>query len=114
MSFRADYTQLIRRIRFMCPKAFIVLATPNDHLYRNREPNTRVADAAETICNLAADEGCGVWDFYRIMGGEGSIYSWDSHGLTAADRLHFSPLGYRLQGTLLGVALYRMLTQESR
>ena len=114
VSFRADYTQLIRRIRFMCPKAFIVLATPNDHLYRNREPNTRVADAAETICNLAADEGCGVWDFYRIMGGEGSIYSWDSHGLTAADRLHFSPLGYRLQGTLLGVALYRMLTQGSR
>ena len=55
-----------------------------------------------------------MWDFYRIMGGEGSIYSWDSHGLTAADRLHFSPLGYRLQGTLLGVALYRMLTQESR
>lgn len=114
VSFRADYTQLIRRIRFMCPKAFIVLATPNDHLYRNREPNTRVADAAETICNLAADEGCGVWDFYRIMGGEGSIYSWDSHGLTAADRLHFSPLGYRLQGTLLGVALYRMLTQEPK
>lgn len=110
--FRFDYETLLRRIQSQCPDAFIIVTTPNDHLRRNGTVNETVAEAAEVIRNMAVDMGLGLWDFQRIMGGEGSIHSWSNQGLVARDGLHLSPNGYRLQGSLLGVALHRMLTQK--
>ena len=56
----------------------------------------------------------GLWDFNRIMGGAGSVYSWCNQGLMAADCLHLSAMGYELQGRLLGVALHDMLSKKKR
>lgn len=112
--FADNLRTLIAQLRASCPGVFIVLTTPNDHLLRNHEVNPRVEAASEVIRNLAIEQEVGLWDFNRIMGGTGSIHSWFNHGLTARDCLHLSPQGYRLQGKLFGVALYRMLTQPRR
>ncbi len=109
--FRRDYTALLSRIRTACPGTIVILATPNDHLFKKRKINPRTASAAEVIREIAKEQGCALWDFHRIMGGEGSIRSWSNNSLTAHDLLHFSPTGYTLQGRLLGTALYRALTR---
>ena len=114
LQFASNLRTLVQQIRSSCPKAFIILTTPNDHLLRNKELNPRVDAASEVIRNVAMEQEVGLWDFNRIMGGSGSIYSWNNYGLTAKDCLHLSPQGYRLQGKLLGVALYRYLTNNKR
>lgn len=114
LQFANSLRTLVRQLRSSCPEAFIILTTPNDHLLRNREVNPRVDAASEVIRNVAIEQEVGLWDFNRIMGGSGSIHSWNNYGLTAKDCLHLSPQGYRLQGKLLGVALYRYLTNNKR
>lgn len=110
--FRANLSQLVETIQLAAPTAFVVLITPNDHLLSDGEVNPRIALAAEVIRNLSADLDLGLWDFHRIMGGEGSIFSWGAHGLAARDHLHLSPVGYALQGRLLAVALHKLLTRR--
>lgn len=110
--FASNLRMLIGQLQASCPGVFIILTTPNDHLLRTKEVNPRVEEASEVIRNLAIEQEVGLWDFNRIMGGAGSIHSWFNHGLTAHDCLHLSPQGYRLQGKLLGVALYRLLIRQ--
>jgi len=57
---------------------------------------------------------CGVWDFFTIMGGEGSIEKWFEMGLTAPDKLHLNRKGYRLKGALLFDALVKLTEKESK
>lgn len=114
LQFASNLRTLVQQLRSSCPEAFIILTTPNDHLLRNKEVNPRVDAASEVIRNVAMEQEVGLWDFNRIMGGSGSIHSWNNYGLTAKDCLHLSPQGYRLQGKLLGVALYRYLTNNKR
>lgn len=114
LQFASSLRTLIQQLRSSCPEAFVILTTPNDHLLRNKEVNPRVDAASEVIRNVAIEQEVGLWDFNRIMGGSGSIHSWNNYGLTAKDCLHLSPQGYRLQGKLLGVALYRYLTNNRR
>lgn len=112
--FADNLRQFIQQLRASCPSAFIVLTTPNDHLLRSREVNPRVELLSEVIRNVAVEQDVALWDFNRIMGGTGSIVTWYNYGLTANDCLHLSPQGYRLQGKLLGVALYRLLTSNKK
>lgn len=110
--FASSLSALARTIRSANPKTYIILTTPGDHLFRRNEENPRLADACEAIRNLAIDLHMGLWDFNRIMGGDGSVHSWYNNGLMAEDRLHFSAVGYELQGKLLGEALYKMLSKK--
>ena len=49
-----------------------------------------------------AHECTGVfWDWYRIMGGYGSMARWEAAGLAQADKVHFTPAGYKLLADLL-------------
>lgn len=113
-AFAQRLTEMVRLIRNAVPASLIVLATPNDHLFRRGDVNYRVSEASEVIRATALETGCALWDFNRIMGGAGSIYSWLNNGLAAKDGLHFSPVGYRLQGRLLAYALADLIEQIDR
>ena len=52
------------------------------------------------IRELGRTYGCGVWDFYGIMGGLNSIVVWQQFGLAKRDRIHFTRNGYLLMGDL--------------
>lgn len=112
LHFAAAMRDLVLAVRDAWPAAFIVLTTPNDHLFRGAEENPRLDEACEVIRNLAIELNTGLWDFNRIMGGAGSAYSWHNQGLMAADYLHLSAAGYELQGRLLAVALCKMLSKK--
>lgn len=103
---------LIQTVKQATPDALIIMCTPNDHLYRKKTPNERVELLCDLLRNITLEEGVALWDFNRIMGGSGSIFSWNNNRLTAADFLHFSALGYRLQAHLMGEALLKLLSPQ--
>jgi hypothetical protein len=51
--------------------------------------------------SLADKHGAAVWDLFEIMGGLGSIKSWEDAGLAKSDYIHLTRQGYYLQAELL-------------
>lgn len=93
------------RLQTLPDKVPVILTTPADALRRRRYDNPAIKVAGEVIAETAASHGFAVWDLYDIMGGTGSIKQWRSAQLTARDYLHFTKMGYELQGELLFKAL---------
>lgn len=99
-AFKKNYTDLLNMITRSAPDAAIMLTVPNDsYLYRrNANPNTEVMQ--KLIFELAEEYSCGVWDFYKIMGGFNSSSAWFNAGLMNTDHIHFNKAGYNLKGDL--------------
>lgn len=103
--FKISMDSLTRGIQQAAPVAAIIISTPGDHLLKNQQGNPNLESVRETIYSIALERGYGVWDFYGVMGGNGSMQRWARHGLCAPDHLHLNGKGYRLQGALLFDAL---------
>jgi hypothetical protein len=58
---------------------------------------------------VSREFGCGVWDGYAFMGGEGSMRRWVmAHPpLANPDHIHLTHLGYVHAGVAIGDALMR-------
>lgn len=103
--YEANYRELIRRIRIANPNAAILLTTNTDSYMKRRFVNKNAGAVREAMLRLSASEGVGVWDALGVMGGEGSIRSWEKAGLAQPDRIHLKRPGYALLGDLLYGAL---------
>lgn len=99
--FKANYRQLIAQVRRVNPNCAILMSGINDSWMRKRGVNPHT-EAAETAFRELAQECGGVfWDWYQVMGGYGSMEKWEEAGLAQADKIHFTPNGYKLVGDLL-------------
>jgi lysophospholipase L1-like esterase len=103
--FSQNLKELVAKISSALPSAIIILTTPGDHFIKRHHPNDRLKLASAEIVYVAAELGCGVWDFYSLMGGKGSMKLWLQNGLSAPDMIHLSEKGYKLQGEMLFRAL---------
>ncbi|MBK9175459.1 MAG: hypothetical protein IPM46_03805 [Flavobacteriales bacterium] len=103
--YEANYRELIRRIRIANPDAAILLTTNTDSYVKRRFVNKNAGAVRDAMLRLSASEGVGVWDALGVMGGEGSIRSWEKAGLAQPDRIHLKRPGYALLGDLLYGAL---------
>ena len=116
-----------------CPDATVILTTPpGDYLTtsyvnyrrtsrysrkrvkvvrRTTRVNPMSSRCATNIVNYGAEHQMPVWDIFYICGGEEgpAQRNWVSAHLMRADRIHFEPAGYKLQGQLLGEAIVRGL-----
>ncbi len=104
-TFYKNMGELVQRIKIASPDADIIFTTPGDNLIGKRYLNRRNDVARQQIMKLAEETGAGVWDFYNIMGGLGSVNQWVRNGLAKSDKVHLSIKGYKLQGDLLYLAL---------
>jgi lysophospholipase L1-like esterase len=103
--YKANYEQLIARVRSVAPDAAILLTTNTDSFVGRKTPNKNAAAVRKVMYELGAEKGVAVWDTWGVMGGEGSIRTWESAGLAQKDRVHFNRAGYALLGDLLFSAL---------
>lgn len=103
-SFGRDYRQLLEILRDLFPDIPIMATTPNDNHYDDKI-NKNMPRIREVILNLAGDYDLAVWDFYKIMGGQGSMLNWLKTGYAKADKIHFNSRGYLMQGDLFYSAL---------
>lgn len=83
----------------------VLLTTPSDALRRRRYENPAIRVAGQVLHEAAEQHGFALWDLFQVMGGAGSIQQWRAAQLAARDHLHFTKVGYELQGELLFKAL---------
>ena len=104
-TFSSMLDSFVVKVKKAVPNSTILLTIPGDHLVSRINPNPNLLLVKEAIITTAIKNGCCVWDFHTLMGGEGSIRTWNGMGLTAPDLLHLNAKGYQLQGELLFEAL---------
>ena len=104
--FKSNYRALCKMVRRANPLCAILFTGINDSYSRkNLNPHT---PEVEKACRELAAEFKGVcWDLYALMGGAGSVVSWQDAGLMQPDKVHFTPEGYRLIGDLLFDAMMK-------
>lgn len=117
---------LLSRISASCPNVSFLLTTPpgsfvtkrSERTYRDKQgrlrysysmiQNENTARVANNIAKYGRKKNIAVWDMYNIIGGEQyACNNWKSAGLMNKDMIHFTAIGYELQGNLLGEALLK-------
>lgn len=108
--FIRNYSNLVKAVKRVNPHCAI-LFTSNSDSYSHHLPNRQGVDSELAFARLATMYDAAFWDLFDIMGGLGSIASWESAGLAKADKIHFTPAGYDILGDLLFNALMESLRQ---
>ncbi|HMX39931.1 MAG TPA: GDSL-type esterase/lipase family protein [Saprospiraceae bacterium] len=111
---RTDADYLYRTMRNLTaaladqyPSACFMLTTPADSYLRGKGLNPNMPDVSAVIRKFARDKGYALWDMFNFTGGENSAASWKSTGLLSADSVHYSKLGYAVQGKLMYQSLIK-------
>lgn len=98
--FKANYQQILDKIKAVNPNCHFVFVTNNDNLMKNAvNPNTEKVEKA--FMELAQENDGSVWDLYQVMGGFGGSRKWVASSLMQKDHIHFTRAGYHLIGDLL-------------
>jgi lysophospholipase L1-like esterase len=103
-AFRKTLHLFIEKLKVASPRASILFTTAPDS-YKRRRYNAVLREINSALINYCNSSYLPVWDLYGITNGYGSANSWARRGLMSSDRIHFTPEGYRLQGSLLLSAL---------
>jgi hypothetical protein len=90
----------------LSPKTTIIFTTPPDTYYQKTNPFSEKI-VLNSIHKVAEQQGCLVWDFNQIMGGENALMNWQKANLATKDGLHFNERGYVLEGMLFNLAFAR-------
>lgn len=98
---------LTKQLAEQCGTARILLTTPADSYLRGKGFNPNMADVSNIIRKFARDKGYALWDLYSMSGGENSAAEWKERGLMSPDSVHYSKLGYAVQGKLLYQSLIK-------
>jgi lysophospholipase L1-like esterase len=109
-TFELNYEKIIEKIHRASPNAAIIFITNNDSYRKYRRKyyvNYNATAVRERMFSLATKYNLAVWDFFSIMGGIGSMATWQKNSLSQSDRVHFTSTGYKLMGDLLFNAILR-------
>ena len=105
--YEKNYDTLISYFQSVSPRAALLFTTNNDSYYKRKYPNKKAEDVRDVMKKLALKYGGGVWDMYGLMGGLGSVKTWEKAGLAKRDKIHFTKAGYETVGDLLYEALIK-------
>lgn len=92
---------LVRQLQQYAPNAYFLFTTPADSYLKGRGFNPYMSQTSAVIRQYTQDKGYALWDLFRLSGGEKSAQFWKASGLMANDSVHYSKLGYIVQGKLL-------------
>lgn len=89
------------------PSSCFMFTTPADSYLRGKGFNPNMAGVSAVIRKFARDKGYAMWDMFGFTGGENSAVNWKNTGLMSQDSVHYSKLGYAVQGKLLYQSLIK-------
>lgn len=104
---RQTMKELIGQITERCPTATILLTTPADSYLRGKGFNPYLNEISAIIREYALEKGLALWDLHNFSGGENSAVNWKTNGLMSSDSVHYSKIGYAVQGKLLYQSLIK-------
>ncbi|MBK8919922.1 MAG: hypothetical protein IPM81_00155 [Saprospirales bacterium] len=99
--------ELVSQLHQYAPNAQIMFTTPADSYLKGRGFNPYMSQISEVIRQYAREHQYAVWDLFQLGGGEHSAQTWKSAGLLASDSVHYSKIGYMVQGKLFYQSLIR-------
>jgi len=105
--YEENYDTLVDWFKMANPNVKFLFVTNNDSYYKKRYPNKRVFKARDVMINLSKKYNSGMWDMFNVMGGIGSIKTWQSNGFAKRDKIHLTKKGYLLMGDLMFSALMK-------
>ena len=104
--------QTINWIRQLAPSASILLTSTQD-MYR-RGANIESAQLfAAMVRQIAREQDCGFYDWFRVSGGQYSMSKWVMARLARPDYIHLTKAGYQLKGKLFTQAFENTLQRYS-
>ncbi len=92
---------LAKHLQERCGTAQILLTTPADSYLKGKGFNPHMGEISRIIRKYARDKDLALWDMFEMSGGTNSAESWKTRGLMSHDSVHYSKLGYTVQGKLL-------------
>lgn len=108
--FQLNYQKLLDKVEHANPGAAVILITNNDSYRRRRRRyyvNYNATVVKERMYMVAKENNQTVWDFFTVMGGIGSMATWQKNKLGKKDRIHFTSAGYIVMGDLMFNAILR-------
>ena len=102
--FYTDIQVLYDQLKCENPKAEFLITTPACS-FRRRKPNPRLPLAAKSIIQFATDNNIAYWDMQGVTGGKNSANYWKQNHMLRRDGVHYSRIGYVLQGDLFCQAI---------
>jgi lysophospholipase L1-like esterase len=108
-AYETKYDSLIRTIIQVNPETCFLFLNNNDTYIGGTAPNTNIYRVRDVINKLADRYNGGVYDFFSVMGGLGSIKKWEEQKLAATDKIHLTKKGYELQADLIAIAFRNSL-----
>ncbi len=99
-NFYSEIQSLIIKLKRENPNSDFLLTTPADSYFQTIKSNPRMFSVANTIRCFANDNNIAYWDLHNTTGGKSSAANWKKNKLLRPDGVHYTPEGYKLQGTL--------------
>ena len=97
--FYSDIQELYNQLKKFNPNVEFLITTPACS-FKRKKPNTKLPLAAKTIIKFAIDNKIAYWDLQGVTGGNNSAPNWKKNHMLRKDGVHFSRIGYKLQGDL--------------
>jgi len=99
--YQKELREAIRRIRAALPHTSILVMSPMDRGHRGPDGIETMPTIPQLVAiqrGVAADTGCGFFDTYTAMGGQGTMARWYAAQprLVSADFIHPSPAGGKI------------------
>ena len=104
--YEGELIRAIGRVRAALPDASILIMSPMDRGERDGDQITTMRAIPEIVAiqqRVAEQTGCGFFNTYQAMGGNGTMSRWYSRhpAMVGADLIHPSPQGARIVAQLL-------------
>ncbi|NUN14330.1 MAG: hypothetical protein HUU55_11925 [Myxococcales bacterium] len=109
--YRENLTQVLQHVRSGIPGVPCLFLAPLDQGERDERGRVRtipiVPKMVEVQREVALEQGCGYWNTFKAMGGEGSMARWynSKPRLAWGDFAHATPAGYKVIGNMFYKAL---------
>ena len=105
--FIQNYRKIVDAILAVNPDCAIIFVSNNDFCSYKGVHNSNQPLVVDAMRQLCSRYHASMWNFYAVMGGSKSIYTWQKNGLAQNDKIHFTSDGYNLEGDLLFGAILR-------
>lgn len=106
----------IQKLKEVAPDADVLITSPAESCVRLRRgryaSNPNVLLIRNALKDYCASKNIAFFDLYECAGGKGSMQKFARTHMSDARRIHFTRIGYEIQGLMLLDALMKIIAQE--
>jgi lysophospholipase L1-like esterase len=105
--FTTQLNTFVEQLKVRNPNALFLFTIPADFYKKKTRRNPGVEFIRNKLIEYAEEHQYAYWDLYTLGGGSHSADLWKKNNLMQSDGIHFTKVGYQLQGRLLYEAIIK-------